>query len=49
MDPIILVLVNASATAEQAARYAAALGAPLHVHLTLLNLGPTCNNEPGNS
>lgn len=38
MDPAILVLVNASATAEQAARYAAALGAPLHVHLTLLNL-----------
>lgn len=38
MDPAFLVLVNASATAEQAARYAAVLGAPLHAHLTLLNL-----------
>ena len=38
MDPAILVLVNASATAEQAARYAAVLGAPLHARLTLLNL-----------
>ena len=48
MDPAILVLVNASAIAEQAARYAAVLGAPLHVHLTLLNLRTYPDNEPGN-
>ena len=38
MDPTILVLVNLSATAELAARYAAVLAAPLYAHLTLLNL-----------
>ena len=38
MDPAILVLVNLSATAERAARFAAILGAPLHARLTLLNL-----------
>ncbi|MBF9142873.1 universal stress protein [Hymenobacter properus] len=38
MAPSILVLVNSSASAERAARYAAELGAPLGAHLTLLHL-----------
>ncbi|MDO7850982.1 universal stress protein [Hymenobacter convexus] len=38
MAPCILVLVNSSAAAERAARYAAELGAPLHARLVLLNL-----------
>jgi nucleotide-binding universal stress UspA family protein len=38
MLPSIVVLVNLSAAAEQAARYAAVLGAPLHVQLELVNV-----------
>ncbi|MBU6123266.1 universal stress protein [Hymenobacter siberiensis] len=38
MNPSILVLVNLSEAAEQAARYAAVLGAPLHVRLELVNV-----------
>ncbi|OWP63023.1 hypothetical protein CDA63_10820 [Hymenobacter amundsenii] len=38
MNPSFVVLVNLSAAAEQAARYAAVLGAPLHVHLELVNV-----------
>ncbi|MBD2721074.1 universal stress protein [Hymenobacter armeniacus] len=45
MTPSILVLANVSATTERAARYAAKLGAPLHAHVTLLNLA-TLNVYP---
>ncbi|SFP89611.1 universal stress protein [Hymenobacter arizonensis] len=38
MKPSIVVLVNQSETAEHAAHYAAALGAPLHAHVALLHL-----------
>ena len=38
MNPSFVVLVNHSAAAEQAARYAAVLGAPLHVQLELVNV-----------
>ena len=38
MIPSIVVLVNLSEAAEQAARYAAVLGAPLHVRLELVNV-----------
>ncbi|WP_310394183.1 universal stress protein [Hymenobacter sp.] len=42
MNPSIVVLANLSAAAEKAARYAAALGAPLHAHVTLLH----CYQDP---
>jgi nucleotide-binding universal stress UspA family protein len=38
MTPSFVVLVNSSAAAEQAARYAALLGAPLRVPLELVNI-----------
>jgi nucleotide-binding universal stress UspA family protein len=38
MNPSFVILVNLSAAAEQAARYAAVLGAPLHVQLELVNV-----------
>jgi len=38
MQPSFVVLVDLSAAAEQAARYAAVLGAPLHVRLELVNV-----------
>ncbi|TDN39402.1 universal stress protein [Hymenobacter sp. UV11] len=38
MNPSFVVLVNLSEAAEQAARYAAVLGAPLHVRLELVNV-----------
>ena len=37
MNPSLVVLANLSNAAEHAARYAAAFGAPLHVHLALLH------------
>ena len=42
MKPSFVVLVNHSAAAEQATRYAAVLGAPLHVQLHLVNV----NQDP---
>ena len=42
MKPSFVVLVNHSAAAEQAARYAAVLGAPLHAQLHLVNV----NQDP---
>ena len=38
MTPSFVVLVDLSAAAERAARYAAVLGAPLHVQLELVNV-----------
>lgn len=38
VSPCFLVLTNLSNPVEQAARYAAVLGAPLHVRLALLHL-----------
>jgi nucleotide-binding universal stress UspA family protein len=38
MNPSFVVLVNLSPAAEQAARYAAVLGAPLHAQLELVNV-----------
>ena len=37
MNPSIVVLTNLSEAAEKTARYAAVLGAPLHVHVALLH------------
>ncbi len=47
MHPSFVVLVNLSAAAEQAARYAAVLGAPLHVQLELVNVSQDPVLSPG--
>ena len=46
MDPYFLLLTNLSATAAQAARCAAVLGSPLHVHLALLHLYQDAELDP---
>ncbi|MBC7447445.1 MAG: universal stress protein [Hymenobacteraceae bacterium] len=46
MNPTIMVITDLSDTAEQAAQYAAALGAPLHAGLVLLHLYPDSVVDP---